>query len=90
MTAPAEGTPFCRRCLLAEFAEGKKLYELIRDYIAAIPEEQRAEEAVYRARLDACRRCDWLANGMCRQCGCYVEVRAAKAGQRCPDVAAKW
>ena len=87
---PEEGTPFCRRCLLREFAEGKKLYELIQEYLAAIPGEERAETAVYEARLAACRQCDWLANGMCRQCGCYVEVRAAKAGQRCPDVEAKW
>ena len=87
---PATETPFCRRCLLQEFAEGKKLYELIRDYIEAIPAEQRAAEAVYAERLAACRECDWLLNGMCRQCGCYVEVRAAKAGQRCPDVTARW
>ena len=87
---PMEGTPFCRRCLLREFAEGKKLYELIQDYIAAIPAEQRAAEAVYAARLAVCRECDWLANGMCRQCGCYVEVRAAKVNQRCPDPTARW
>lgn len=89
MTA-ATDIPFCRRCLLQEFAEGKKLYELIRDYIAAIPEEQRAEAAVYEERLNRCRGCDWLANGMCRLCGCYVEVRAAKARQRCPDTEARW
>ena len=85
-----ESQAFCRRCLLREYAEGKKLYELIREYIEAIPDGQRAEEGVYAARLEACRSCDWLLNGMCRVCGCYVEVRAAKKGQRCPDVQAKW
>ena len=82
--------PLCRRCLLREYAEGKKLYELIREYIEAIPEDARAEESAYQARLARCRACDWLANGMCRQCGCYVEVRAAKRGQRCPVVPPRW
>ena len=82
--------PFCRRCLLREFADGKKLFELIQEYIAAIPEEERAGEKTYAERLAACRECDWLASGMCRQCGCYVEARAAKRRQRCPDVEPKW
>ena len=80
----------CRRCLLQEFAEGKALYELIREYIEAIPEEQRADERTYDARLEACKACDWLAGGMCGLCGCYVEVRAARARQCCPDVQARW
>ena len=83
-------TPICRRCLLQEFAEGKKLYELIQEVLEAIPEGERAAEAVYQRRLARCRACDWLANGMCRQCGCYVEVRAAKARQHCPDAEEKW
>ena len=40
-------TPICRRCLLQEFAEGKKLYELIQEVLEAIPEGERAAEAVY-------------------------------------------
>ena len=46
-------TPFCRRCLLREFADGKQLYELIREYVEAIPAEQRAAPEVYAARLAA-------------------------------------
>lgn len=83
-------TPFCRRCLLREFADGKKLYALIREYIEAIPEDERTGAGDYEKRLAACRACEWLVSGMCRQCGCYVEARAAKARQRCPDAEPRW
>lgn len=82
--------PPCRKCLLAEMSDQRALYELIGEYIAAIPEEQRAEEGLYQRRLDLCTRCEWLVGGMCGQCGCYVEVRAARAWQRCPDVHDRW
>ena len=68
----------------------RELAEIIRDRIAAMPEEQRADEATVSARLEACRACDRLTNGTCGLCGCYVELRAAKRAQRCPDVPGKW
>jgi hypothetical protein len=49
----------------------------------AAPEE-------YRRRLAICRLCGELANGMCRQCGCYVEARAAKAGAKCAKDGRIW
>ena len=55
-----------------------------------MPEEQRAEEAVFSSRLAACKACDNLLNGTCALCGCYVELRAAKRVQQCPDVPGKW
>ena len=66
------------------------LAEIIRDRIAAMPEEQRAEEAVMAARLEACKACDHLMSGTCALCGCYVELRAAKRVQACPDVPKRW
>ena len=68
----------------------KALAEIIRDRIAAMPEEQRADEAVMASRLGVCQSCDHLMNGTCALCGCYVELRAAKRVQRCPDVPGRW
>lgn len=68
----------------------KALAELIRERIEAMPEEQRADDAATAARLAICKTCDHLMNGTCALCGCYVELRAAKRVQRCPDVPGKW
>jgi len=79
----------CRRCLLWELEDSdhtRHIYE----YIASLPEDVKAEEAVAKGRLEACRSCDCLVNGMCKLCGCYVEVRAAKKGQSCPNPEPLW
>ena len=83
------GASICKRCLLSEIddkAQAAHIYE----YIASLPEELKADAALIHNRLDKCRTCDNLVNGMCRVCGCYVEVRAAKIMQSCPDVYPKW
>ena len=77
----------CKRCLLYEMAD-KAAYESVQNYIASIPEAERADESVYRSRLSLCKECDMLISGMCRKCGCYVEVRAYTADSGCP--AEKW
>lgn len=84
------GRPICRRCLLADMQGERPLYEIIAEYLQAMPEEQKATETSYQNRLSVCKDCDALANGTCRLCGCYVEVRAAKAWQSCPDVPPRW
>ncbi|MCH5287725.1 MAG: hypothetical protein J1E43_09900 [Christensenellaceae bacterium] len=68
----------------------KALAEIIRDRIEAMPEEQRADHEAMASRLAHCKACDHLMNGTCVLCGCYVELRAAKKVQRCPDVPGKW
>ena len=83
-------TRICKRCLVGDIPDQASLAELIRERIALLPEEQRAEEAVQQARLDTCRCCDHLSSGTCALCGCYVELRAAKRLMRCPDVPARW
>lgn len=35
-------------------------------------------------RLEGCKSCDELQNGTCMQCGCYVEIRAARLDMHCP------
>ena len=36
------------------------------------------------ARLACCKACDALNAGTCMQCGCYVEMRAARLDMHCP------
>ena len=71
----------CKRCLLSE-TDGT-LYRTVLAYIDAISPEEKAPMAEYERRLDICRACDQLTNGMCALCGCFVEVRAAKIKHRC-------
>ena len=39
-------------------------------------------------RLSVCRVCPSFENGRCLKCGCYTEIKAALATERCPD--ARW
>ena len=77
------------RCLLFEAGE-KDMARIVAEYVASLDDAIRTPEDVYRARLDVCQNCPELMNGTCRLCGCYVETRAAKRGQQCPMVPARW
>ena len=79
----------CRRCLLKDLNR-EEYFNSIYDYIQSIQGEERTPEEEYRKRLSLCQSCDYLVNGMCRHCGCFVEVRAVKRNQRCPDPNPKW
>ncbi len=73
----------CRRCLLRDVSiEDYRKY--VESLLHTIPPRDRAPEAVYTARLDACRACDQLNGGTCMACGCLVELRAAYAKKACP------
>ena len=72
----------CRRCLLKE-GQGDDLYRSVMEYVESIPAEEKASQREYKRRLEVCKTCGHLTNGMCRLCGCFVEVRAAKISQRC-------
>lgn len=81
----------CRRCLLADDEERRPLYDLIREYVALIEPQARADAETYGRRLDACRMCPHLRRGgLCALCGCYVEARAAQKRSRCPDTPGRW
>ncbi len=73
----------CKRCLIYEMAD-KAAYESIKNYLDSLPAEDKSDESVYRSRLNVCKECDSLLSGMCRKCGCYVEVRAAGINACCP------
>lgn len=74
--------PVCKRCLLREL-DGE-YFKSIYQYIENISPEQKASSEEYARRLALCRACNDLRNGMCAQCGCFAEVRAAKKRMSCP------
>ena len=78
----------CKRCLLLESSR-EDIFAAIKEHLSRIPEESKADKELYERRLELCRGCDNLVSGTCIKCGCYVELRAAFANQRCPDVRAK-
>lgn len=79
----------CRRCLLRDGLDDA-YYQSILEYIESLPEAEKSDEKLYRERLSRCTVCDALINGMCRLCGCFVEVRAAKLWQHCAKSSEIW
>ncbi len=76
------------RCLLTDSLPD--LARTVAEYIAALPEDILAPAQERAARLAVCLQCPWLRDGTCARCGCYAEARAAKKGQRCPDIPPRW
>lgn len=74
----------CKKCLLLEAGE-KVTYEQIAKHIQTIDNSEKADEKTVKLRLEKCKKCDYLISGMCRKCGCYVEIRAVLKEQHCPD-----
>ena len=74
----------CKRCLTREMAGSEAYFENLYAYIAGLDDGIKADETIYEKRLEVCRECDLLFQGMCRACGCYVELRAAVARNECP------
>lgn len=79
----------CKRCLLNEL-DDTDYFKSIYEYIDNIPEINKCGNKEYLKRLDICKGCNNLLNGMCKHCGCFVEVRAAKRNQHCPDRNKYW
>lgn len=73
----------CRKCLLAEL-DNEKLLADVRLAISRLGRELKVSDEVYDSRLNICRQCDYLNEGTCNACGCYVELRAAAKTGRCP------
>ena len=84
-----QGKKPCPRCLLEDISE-EDISRAIAARISAIPEEQRVSEDEYDRRLSICKSCDMLVSGTCGKCGCYVELRAARAANRCPHEKKYW
>ena len=79
----------CKRCLLYELAEDS-YFENVYEYIRSLDESVKASPRQYENRLNTCRSCDNLVNGMCKLCGCFVEVRAAVLKNSCASTPVKW
>ena len=73
----------CRKCLLAEL-DNKKLLVQIREAVERLDARDRVSDKEYENRLGVCRACDYLNEGTCNACGCYVEIRAAAKTGSCP------
>lgn len=84
-----EGKPVCKRCLLFE-VDPDGLYKKVSDLIEIMPEDVKATAEEYKRRLDICRACSCLENGICRECGCFVELRAAAQKNYCPNAYHFW
>lgn len=78
-----ENGKHCLKCLLRELDQDQ-YFRNLHDYIEGLDEEIKAAPALYEERLGTCKSCDLLADAMCRACGCFVELRAVIAGNRCP------
>lgn len=89
MAAEEEKLRVCKKCLLREMKESEYFHNMY-EYIEALDSEIRTPEALYEERLSSCKECDHLMNGMCRICGCFVEMRAAAVKNYCPGTPKKW
>ena len=81
---------FCPRCLLSELPDGAALAHTVQAWIDGLPDARRADEDVRLARLEQCRRCEYLGEATCELCGCYADFRAAQSDAACPDVPPRW
>ena len=73
----------CRKCLLQEI-DIEAYRKTLSTYIDRIEENLKTDQAVYENRLAVCKSCDYLKEGLCGACGCFVEVRAAVNRNVCP------
>lgn len=78
-----ENRRICRRCLTKDMNRAE-YFENLHTYIENLEEDLKVEEPLYEKRLSLCKACDRLWDGMCRACGCFVELRAAMKKNACP------
>ena len=86
---PLQGKP-CLKCLLKDLPDEKELHQILQERIAQLPPEDLVDPETYESRLAQCRLCPSLDRGTCGECGCYVELRAARLRMGCPHVPSRW
>lgn len=79
-----EDLRLCRKCLTRDMIGQEETFRSMWEYIENLDIELKASEQLYEKRLSICKGCDMLLQGMCRKCGCYVEMRAAVGKNFCP------
>ena len=94
MQQPNNNPPkFCRKCFVAEMKRQgitEETYRAMLERIEEMDPELRCSKEVYEVRITACKKCVYLVEAMCGQCGCFVEVRAAKKISRCAGTPRRW
>ncbi len=78
----------CKRCLTRDLAEKSPEYANLQNYIENLDRDIKVKNEIYEKRLEVCVDCEFFIQGMCRSCGCYVELRAAIGKNQCPHK--KW
>lgn len=78
-----ESKRICRKCLTRDM-DRNAYFDNLHTYIDNLDEGLKVEKPLYEERLSYCQSCDLLIDGMCRACGCYVELRAAMRKNYCP------
>ena len=73
---------------MRDMMDKQEYFKNLQDYIDNFDPETKVSDEIYEQRLNVCRSCDLLLEGMCRSCGCYVELRAALIKNYCPNK--KW
>lgn len=73
----------CRKCLTTEMDQ-TEYFDNLHAYIDNLDADIKVDSQVYGNRLAVCKDCDLLADGMCRACGCFVELRAVIGKNGCP------
>lgn len=76
---------FCKKCLIRQMQEEEDLYQVIKAHLEQMEPDSKVPPQEYERRLKLCEACELLLTGMCRSCGCYVEIRAAKKNLCCPE-----
>jgi hypothetical protein len=89
MIPDTEPRRFCRKCLLRDLDQNE-YFKSLQEYIRGLDADLKVCEEVYEARLASCRECEKLTQGMCRVCGCYVELRAVMKKNDCPLGKPRW
>lgn len=79
----------CKKCLLQKETK-EEYFEKLEEYIANLDPDDRVSQELYEERLGICRECPNIIDGMCRLCGCFVELRAALKVRKCPDIVRRW
>lgn len=59
-------------------------------YIENLDEDLKVSSRLYDERLAFCRECDNLISGICRVCGCFVEMRTVMKKNSCPGISKEW
>lgn len=75
---------FCKKCLTRDMIDKDTYFQTLQELVANVPESESVSDSLYEERLFICTECERLADGMCRACGCYVELRAKIEKNSCP------